>query len=615
MSSDGKIVVDYESRTGQLLRGQAEINKELEKTNKKVDELDRGVKKVGATQGQMQQSAVRAYREAGGELEKLRQKQLEWNVLLKQGHLDLETHQTLTARNSAEIKRLGDEGTLTFGKMMSGARGFGAAILGVTSLTAAATAAVRILGAEIDANAARQDRAAGHQLGLARPTRAMIRNLGSGSEFTGESAVARVKQIAASTGASQLAVMEGAGGVLSARGSFSESTSFDALEKTARMDPSLTGKDMSTVAGSALDIRKAFGGTNEQALGMLMVGQQTARVEDLQQYAQNVIPAVLGLSNEKYGLSAQEAFGLTSAFTLISGDKRGAESGTGSLRFAKQIVEATKQAGMMKGSFQERLQFLNEDPRGQKARTGLLGTLGAENAKNLRSLKHGQELTGEAATIPAMLGMLSPGSKEYAEFQAMMKATPTMGSAGDVYAGNLKNQASVGLLRVAQFDERMRARNEWVLSDPARGQAGVAINRLNEMRTNSGRSFAFEDSIRNKLTQIRLGDAQGSEGLELAEAEIRAEAERLGRGEYSGLARMNSYVGRLFPPAAPLIAAADTIGYAASPQDRRDQAELLDLANALKELNDTIKQNTEERRAVPAASPNGARPPLSQDEP
>jgi hypothetical protein len=682
MSSDGKIVLEVESRMGAVMRDQAELNKALGQLNEKVVTLDKGAKTVGATFSQMQRAAARVYADEAKGVETLKQKQLELNALFKAGQLDKQTYANQSAKinqellrfdvehqkmleqeakklqakqeletrvyqtkmkseqdllqaglkyaaanesadvkrkramlelntlrhqgliteeqHSAEVKKLGDVGESAFGKMISGAGNTAKAIVGITTVSAIALKALQMIGAEMDANAQRGERAADHQLSLTRSTRAMIRNLGvgSGSQFTPAAAVAEVQNIAAATGATQAAVMEAGGGVLSARGSFDERTAFDALRKTATLDPSLGGKEMALLSGSALDIRKAFGGTNEQALGMLMAGQQTARVEEVGQYAQNIIPAVLGLSSESYGLNAKEAFGLTSTFTLLSGDKRGAESGTGAIQFVKQVVEATNQVrGKKFGSFSERLEFLRSDPQGRQIRNTMVGVLGGQLTQAKRAGGPGAELTGEARSLPSMIGLLTDGSKAQAEYGAMMAATPSMDAADELYRANLASQNSVGLLRVAKVDEGFNAQLEKIKSDTGRGMSGTITRRLDQLNKELGIGTVVGDQVRNRLTQIRMTGADEVQALEIGESELRDQAANVG-----GVGTRRSFLGNPLP------------NYVAPTADQqKSQQDLLIVADALKALIAELKADRQSRGS--RTSPNGPRPALQQSAP
>lgn len=671
MSSDGKIVVAYESQVGSLLRSQDQLNKELDKTNKRVSDLDQGIKRVGATQGQMLQAATRVYQEVGGEVERLKQKQLELNVLHKQGFIDEQTHSKQTAaikkqllqydeqyqkqqqqtvrvldlkrateedmfskarrwhavletdqekqkrqlhelnvlrrnnlltdeQHAAAIKTLGDSGESTFERMI---RGAGRTALGIAGITTAAAAALKILqlvGAEIEANAQRQSQAADHQLGLARPMAAMLRNLGTGdSVVTPAVAQELVKKIPLANGGSQEAFASGMAKLLSARGNLTPMQAFQAGGATQALDRNFSGDEISTLGGAAMDLMRSFpGGTEKQALGLLLAGQQTARVEDTKQYAQNIVPGVVGL--QAYGLTAQEAIALTSAMTMFSADKLGSQTKTATLGFASQIVERTNKAGLVNASWPDRLRFLLEDPKGAQIRKQLLGPIAAKNRADLRGLKPGEELTGEAAARPGMIGLLTPGSSQQGLYQQILQTVPEMSAGDSIYDKTIRAQSGIGVLQVSMLDERMRAVLENVRSKPGAGAAGVAIKRLDELSKAMGLDLNVTSGIKDKINKYSLGNPN----ISISEV--------LG---YTG-GVIADEANALIPPAGSPSRQIREFMFgkenAYSQEDRKTHELLRQLLQSFNDLGQIITENS---NTAPPPSPNGPRPSLSQEEP
>lgn len=109
MSGDGKIVIDYESRMGAVMRDQAELNRSIAKLNEQVTTLDKGAKQSGGTFATMQRSATRLYAEEATAVEKLKQKLLETNALYKQGHIDKVTAAQRTDRINKELLKYDEQ--------------------------------------------------------------------------------------------------------------------------------------------------------------------------------------------------------------------------------------------------------------------------------------------------------------------------------------------------------------------------------------------------------------------------------------------------------------------------------------------------------------------------
>lgn len=422
----------------------------------------------------------------------------------------------------------GKKGADNFEKMASSAGRALIAITGIGTATAAFVKGLQLANAELDAITKRQASAAQHQVSLAGSTRSMIRNLGVGSDLTAPQAVAEVQKIALDTKASQDAVMQAASGVLSARGRFSAGEALGQLRATARLDPSMTGADLQTLAGSGLDIRKAFGGSAEQAIGLILAGQQTARVEDTAQFAKNAIPAALGLSQKMYGMKADQAFGLYAAFTQATGDKTGEQSKTSVLTFGQQIMKLPGMDGM---SLDQRIAALRDDPKYARHKSMLFGSLGqlyGVDAAAMGRIRKGEKvdaLHGEAAQLPAMFGILTPGSSVAAEYDAARRAMPTMEGAGAFYGQNVAMAQSVDLFTPARISEAARARVQQFQSDPNRAAAGAVMQAFETVLPESGIRSDIETKIRNKLSEVQLAGADQLQSVRIAQQTFGSAAE------------------------------------------------------------------------------------------
>ncbi|MGH7139249.1 MAG: hypothetical protein ACREHD_26180, partial [Pirellulales bacterium] len=266
--------------------------------------------------------------------------------------------------------------------------------------------AVQLVNREYAELVARDKAAGGFQVSLAGAQRAMLRNL-SFSEMTPEQAQARIAEIQKRTGGDLAAITDAASDALSARGQLSEPEALTQLEAVVKLDPSLDRAAMKTLTGAALDIRKVYGGTSEQAVGAMLTAQQTARVTSSDQFAMNAVPAMANLS--QLGDSFKQASALFSTISQRSADQTGARSGTAMIQFAKQVMNATASVQKLKdanANMSDRWAWLvSGAPEAEGERKKLVGNLNKEYDAT-------QALV-DAEDDPAQKAKLSGEAKQY----------------------------------------------------------------------------------------------------------------------------------------------------------------------------------------------------------
>lgn len=355
-------------------------------------------------------------------------------------------------------------------KMISGFAKMAAGALSVSS-------AIGLANREYEAMLARGKAAASFQVNLAGAQRAVIRNL-SGQELSVKQVDEATKKIEGETGADAAAVWSAISNVLSARGTISETEAVKQVGAVAKMDPSMVQDEMAEIAGAALDMRKAFGGTPEQALGAMLTAQQTARVVTTQDFARNASPALLGLSG--FGDSYREASALFSTISQQSADVSGRRSGTAAIRFAQQLAEATATIEDLKGASTEaRRQWLvSGAPEAEAIRRKLLGSMRRdydesethEKAESDPTQK--AELHAEAKQFLALLELIQPGSKTFKAYEEAYLATPEYSQAGKRYDQNIEAQQQLGLQKTARQAEI--ARGSLQIAQQAEARATVS---------------------------------------------------------------------------------------------------------------------------------------------
>lgn len=677
MSSDGKINIDMQTNIGSVLRNQEELNKSMGKLTEKVGELDRGAKTVGRTYSQMQAAAARHFAEEAKGVETLKQKRLELNVLLKQGHIDQETYNRRLAsinqellkhdvqyqksqqqtikildakrateadlhaaarkwaaatetdaerqkrnllelnvlrrknliteeQHTAAVKSLGTAGSSTFSSMVQGAGKTALAVTGIGTAAALALKALQLVNAEIDAGAQRAKNAANQTIDEAPRLRGMYAALGTDSRMTPEQANAEVDRVAKETKAKRSTVIDTFTSGFSARGDLSPADAVIASQTALALDPSMPPEQAQDIGGAILDIQKRTKMTPREATGNLLAGAQQARVTNFGLYAKNIAPAVANLISR--GLTAEEAFELTSSATQEMTDKTGASSGTASEQLAAQIYEATTIAGLPKEtSFTERKRFLESDPRGIEFRKQMLGvndpTYDPKNPKRRGSSRPGSsvnELTLEVKAKTWGFGMLTPGSAVNQRYDATRSTFGSPAEGGKFYDQLLAQNQTNAPLRIAGTHEKFQAFIESQQAIPGRAAAGVVMGQLDELQKATGADSVLIGSAKNKINEFSLGG-------DVSETQVYGYA----ASQLEGMA--NSVI----PPRADPSRQIKELFYG----DRAYSGADRNLVEGLRLLAEEIRENNRllERRAATESrslpSPNGPRPAIDDGRP
>ena len=391
--------------------------------------------------------------------------------------------------------------------------GFTAAAIssrGFTTAMGLAHRAVSALRQEYDEFLNRQRAAAGFQGGVASAQRKALRNLGA--DLSPQEMVEGANRIHRETGADLTMVYEAINNTLSARGDFSSAEAIKQVEAVVKIDPSMAIEDMQALAGAALDLRKFFGGTSQQAIGALLAGQQTARVTETGEYARNIVPGLTGLhemgkkpeAKEDLGMPLREASAMISAITQQSADVSGRRSRTAAIQFGKQVLDATGGIKELEGQgIHKRLEFLlSGDKQAEQIRRGLVGAFDQDLLKFGYTEKG--ELTGEAAQYMALIGLLTPGSKTQKLYQAALAQTPELTEADKVYQRNLEMQRDLGPQRTKRVEEVFRGATQRRLLDDREGMIGAVDEGLQTFLKQLG-GFGAAPNVPTALTRFGEG--------------------------------------------------------------------------------------------------------------
>ncbi|HWA98778.1 MAG TPA: hypothetical protein VG713_09815 [Pirellulales bacterium] len=401
------------------------------------------------------------------------------------------------------------------GNVVSQVTGVRMAFTGVGIAIAGITAGAAILKREWEEMIARRKSAGDFQTQLAPAQRSLLRNFGRNEDLSIQQLDSGIRQIARSTGSDLAAVYSATGGALSARAPGTPAS--EVLRRVAagaRLDPSLSAGELQSLSGASLDFQKAFGGTPEQALGAILDSQRTARVETTQQFAQNVVPALIGLKN--FGGGYRQSSALISAITQESADVEGARSGTAAIQLAKQIEQATARVDSLKGKgTTERIDYLlSGDKRAESIRRSLVGSF--DQSINAAT---DQGLTSEAKQYTAVRGLLIKGSSVRRMYDEALASTADIGDAQAVYESNLRAQEQIGSLRTARLSETFRGAQQALLLNEKMGSEGVARQGLEDYLKQSGATTAV-----GRWAQLKAFDLKtkfgGYSATEAAQAQL-----------------------------------------------------------------------------------------------
>lgn len=200
--------------------------------------------------------------------------------------------------------------------------------------------------------------------------------------------------------------------VLSARGDKSAADALGALRAAAKLAPDQPG-NLPVFAASALDISKGTGQTPEQALGQLLTVGTASRVTNLKGLAENVAPALIGLT--KFGDTTTDAGALVAAVSQGVVDPTGAVSRTSATSLAAQLEEFLPGAG----STAARIATLQGD---EKLRAKFLEKASFEKQfiPTARGLLSGDPNTPERLSYAAAQQSILSGPAAQAQMQAML---------------------------------------------------------------------------------------------------------------------------------------------------------------------------------------------------
>jgi hypothetical protein len=465
---------------------------------------------------QAQAAETAAVREAAGVIDSTRTKQERYalaieklNRLRRAGKIDAETHARAT---KAETDAL-DEGKAKgfaerMGEVASG-------VLSANMAMAAGQKAIQLLREEYERLIERQSKMASAQISLAAAQENALANLDT--TMTPKDFLNRMRTESQNLGMSEKDLTNAAANALSAKGDKTAADAVDAVVAASKFRRFGSAEEQAGLAGTALDLGKAFGMNAEESLGFLAKAQGPSRVVSAKGMAENIAPAIIGA--QQFGVSGATAASMAAALTSSSVDTTGAQTKTSLISLLAQLREFGKaEKGFVGGpeydakiaeiEAQYELHKKDKTKGIDKAtkeklvaqETGKLQDQPAfemfvrmQEDPALRQKFFAEKTSGgfgasfEKQMLPAIEGLLTPGtqtSKEYfAASDVMMK-----GSNQEAFDRQIAMKQASDAIGVSTLDQGLgNIRDQIELSDPEQARSGVIRDRMKEIRDALGR--------------------------------------------------------------------------------------------------------------------------------
>lgn len=236
---------------------------------------------------------------------------------------------------------------------------------------------VSMIRKELEAVKEIQDRIAGGKIEFAKVMRDFAHQMPQDSDITLGQAQARIEAASGLTPADQIARI--AIGAMSAGQNIPVSERLDAAIAIANRFPGISQEDAGPVAAAIVNMKRAFGGTDEQKAASLFSAMSESRVEEKGEFALNVVGAAI--KARSFGISEKEALSTISAITTASNDETGEVSATNFIKLLRQLQEEFTTAGVRFEGENPGDQMLRriQDPNDPISRQIRMRLLGASN--------------------------------------------------------------------------------------------------------------------------------------------------------------------------------------------------------------------------------------------
>lgn len=360
---------------------------------------------------------------------------------------------------------------------------------------AAGQKAVQILREEYERLIERQQTAADAQISLAGAQENALANLDTSMDP--KTFLQRMRSESQNLGMSEKDLTNAAANALSAKGDKTAAESIDSVVAAAKFKRFGSADEQAGLAGTALDLGKAFGMNPEQALGFLAQAQGPSRVVSAHGMATNIAPGIIGAS--QFGVSKETAASIAAALSSTAVDVTGAKTQT----TMSSLMEQLRSFGGEGSSVEQTMGLIQKD-------------------KNTRD-EFLANASFEKQMIPAVEGLLTGGTQTFREFQNAQKVFGEM-TPQQAFDRELAKKDASPAIQTAMLDQKMRSATEQqFLSDPAMAQSAIIRKNMQEMRLAVGQS-GVGSKVSGILDDIATG---GTLDLNTAIESLRAQQRSL----------------------------------------------------------------------------------------
>lgn len=422
------------------------------------------------------------------------------------------------------------------------------AITGMTGGVAIVLRVVSQLRAEYERLLEQQREARDAHLPLAAIQSQAVKNLGVDKEFDAKKLFQFIRQKSQEIGIDEVELTAAASDALSARGSGTARSALNSVLAAAKFERFGGRETLATLAGSASDIRKKTGLSDEASLGFLSQIGQLSRVTRTEELSRNIAPAVVNALSS--GASREFAGSMVAALSQGIVDTTGRVSRTG-LTSVVTALERFEPGQNIERTFEKLL--TNQDARAQFFQTNSFEKKAQFAVRDL--FTQGSEINN---TFRAGLQTLR-GNGPQAQFNRVVSQTEGLESFRvarfNQYLTNTTNQAQLANVDGA-ISAAVRDSLDGIRKALGKSGFGSKISQLVEDAQNSGvlDKPALQKALKDEIFSFRkFYEYQGPERGVVARDRVMTLTEEKQVLILEKLARGVEAMNTMADPIAPII--------------------------------------------------------------
>lgn len=472
MSSDGKVVVEYISQMGAVLRDQGELVRSLDRVVTKFDRMADAGKTAKQSLTEEQRAAARVTAEHMTGLERLQEKKKQLDRLFDpfgNMHISYETWKRGTAAVDAEMAKLGQTGRSTFDTFLTGTQRTALEIAGVATALGAVAKLAGVIKGDYEAWKRNLEQSAEFGKNWAEVKSNILLN--APPEVTGDQVDAIADDIVRRTGGrDKLEIGRG----MATSFSVSSETTPEQVANFMVSASAITRDDRArnTIArgGAAFAHTQAIPDQPEAAIGFLLAGQAQSFVADAHEYMQSAAPAIGNARVNKLG--ERQVAALFGTLSRFGEDPTGQTARTSIIQLNEQATDLRRQLGLPDDADLSQVQ--NAMAKNKGALDRLLG-----------SGRRPGTLTGEKRYI-ALLRDWFQGGETFKAYESALAEIPELGDeSAAFYRMKVAQQVGDASIQAANVGQASEGSVQAFIADPNRVRQGTAVQAF-DRAINSG---------------------------------------------------------------------------------------------------------------------------------